>query len=111
MRFESRRCPVCGSTDDSVIFAESNFNEGRLNRYSFASRKLPELMHYRLVRCLRCDLLYASPAPRIEYLQVAYNEADFDSSPEASDASFTYIKQLDPVLPKLPDRVGALDIG
>jgi SAM-dependent methyltransferase len=111
MIFESRPCPVCGSTDDSFVFAESNFDESKLNSYSFASRKSPELMHYRLVRCRQCSLLYASPAPGSDYLKAAYNEASYDSAVEASDASRTYIKHLKAFLPKLPDLVGALDIG
>jgi SAM-dependent methyltransferase len=109
--FENRHCPVCGSADDSLVFAESNFDEDRLNRYSFASRKVPELMHYRLVRCRQCGLLYASPAPSSDDLKTAYNEASYDSAAESRDASRTYIRQLDAVLPKLPDLAGALDIG
>lgn len=111
MKFENRPCPVCGSTDDSLVFAESNYDENKLDSYSFASRKLPELMHYRLVRCRRCSLLYASPAPVSDDLKTAYNEASYDSAVESSDASQTYIRQLDVVLPKLPDLAGALDIG
>jgi SAM-dependent methyltransferase len=111
MIFENRPCPVCGSTDESLILAESNFDERRLDSYSFASRKIPELMHYRLVCCRRCGLLYASPAPKNDYLNAAYNTASFDSAMEACDASRTYIRQLTSFLPKLPDRVGALDIG
>lgn len=111
MIFEDRPCPVCGSTDDSLVFAESNYDEDRLNSYSFASRKMPELMHYRLVRCRSCGLLYASPAPRSDDLKAAYNDASFDSAVESADASRTYVKQLRAVLPKLPDLAGALDIG
>jgi SAM-dependent methyltransferase len=111
MIFENRPCPVCGSTDDSLVFTESNFDKERLNSYSFASRKAPELMHYRLVCCPRCCLLYASPAPRSEDLKSFYNEASYDSSAESSAASRTYIKHLSTVLPKLPDLVNALDIG
>lgn len=111
MIFINRPCPVCGSTDDSLVFAESNFDEGKLNSYSFASRKVPELMHYRLVCCRQCGLLYASPAPISEDLKSFYNEASYDSSAESSAASRTYIKHLKTVLPKLPDLVGALDIG
>jgi len=111
MIFENRYCPVCSSTDDSLVFAESNFEREKLNSYSFASRKVPELMHYRLVRCPRCGLLYASPAPISENLKSFYNEASYDSSAEATAASRTYIKHLKAVLPKLPDLVNALDIG
>jgi SAM-dependent methyltransferase len=111
MIFENRPCPVCGSADESLVFAGSNFDEAKLNGFSFASRKVPELMHYRLVCCRQCDLLYASPAPVSADLNAAYHDANFDSAVESYDASRTYIKQVNTVLPKLPDRIGALDIG
>jgi SAM-dependent methyltransferase len=111
MILESRPCPVCGSTDESSVFAESNFDEDRLNSYSFASRKYPEHMHHRLIRCGTCSLLYASPAPEAKDLTAAYREADFDSAAESHDASLSYIGLLKTLLSELPDREGALDIG
>jgi hypothetical protein len=63
----SRDCPVCSSADASRVFAEANFDFARLDRFAFASRKLPEYMHYRLVSCSDCDLLYASPLARARF--------------------------------------------
>ncbi len=47
----ARHCPVCGSADESSVFAEANFDLARLDAFAFASRKVPEHMHYRLVAC------------------------------------------------------------
>jgi hypothetical protein len=63
LKMVNRSCPVCASPEDSVPFAESNVDLSRLNAFAFASRKIPEYMHWRLVECRRCDLVYASPAP------------------------------------------------
>jgi SAM-dependent methyltransferase len=106
-----RACPICGSTDRSHILAEANIDPDRLGRFSFASRKLPEYMHYRLVVCPVCDLAYASPAPTPDSLVRSYGEADYDSAHEARLAARTYAGVLGPVLSRLPDRDGALDIG
>lgn len=106
-----RPCPICGSHDDSRPFAESNADVEALDRFAFASRKLPEYMHWRLMQCRRCDLLYADPAPTLEELATLYRDADFDSREEAHLASRTYGAFLRQIVPKLPDQVGAADVG
>lgn len=110
-RMVKRSCPVCGSSDDSNVFAEANFNLEQLDDFAFASRKFPEYMHYRLISCPVCDLLYASPVPESGTLAKAYAEAAFDSSEEAHYASRTYASFLPNIIKKIPNRVGAIDIG
>ncbi len=107
----TRPCPVCGSRDDSRIFAEADFDFDKLDGFSFASRKIPEYMHYRLVRCPECDLLYSSPIPEPGLLEEAYSEADFDSSEEAACAARTYGAFLPGIKKRLASLEGALDIG
>ncbi|MFZ4856588.1 MAG: class I SAM-dependent methyltransferase [Desulfuromonadaceae bacterium] len=107
----SRLCPLCGSSDISSIFAEADFTIERLDSFAFASRKMPEYMHYRLVDCPVCDLLYSTPLPREEYLMRGYSEASYDSGVEAHFAAATYAQLLAGFVSRLPDRHGALDIG
>jgi SAM-dependent methyltransferase len=68
-------------------------------------------MRLRLVRCPVCDLVYASPVPGPDALADAYEDAAFDSAEEARYAAATYAEALQRLLPRLPDRDGALDIG
>jgi SAM-dependent methyltransferase len=106
-----RPCPLCGASDDSLPFAESNVDLSKLNTFAFASRKLPEYMHWRLLECRRCDLVYASPAPTPQSLGVAYEHAAFDSRSEARYAAATYAGLFPRLKPKLADLDGVLDIG
>ena len=111
MEMISRACPLCGSTDTGRVFAEANYQLDRLDGFSFASRKVPEYMHYRLIDCPGCDLLYANPLPRADYLARGYSEAAYDSGVEARCAGATYAELLPGIGSRLPDRIGALDIG
>jgi SAM-dependent methyltransferase len=111
LTMQPRACPVCGSTDETRVFAPANIDPDALNAFSFASRKLPEYMHARLIECPRCDVVYANPAIAAEALASAYEEAAFDSAEEAGFAARTYGCYLRRILPHLPDRDGALDIG
>ncbi|HTV21704.1 MAG TPA: class I SAM-dependent methyltransferase [Polyangiaceae bacterium] len=107
----SRACPVCGSDNQYRVFKEAAFDASRWGRFAFASRKTPEYMHYRLLECRRCDVLYANPLPTRESLEAAYREADFDSGEEARYAGNAYAEFLPQILSKLTRREAALDIG
>jgi SAM-dependent methyltransferase len=107
----ARPCPLCGSTDDRDVFATQRLDLSSLDRYAFASRKRPEHMRLRLVRCPGCDLVYASPVPAPEMLARAYEAAAFDSAIEARYAARTYREALAHLLDSLPDLHGALDVG
>ena len=111
MNIVQRACPVCASKDESNVFAEENIDLKQLDAFAFASRKMPEYMHHRLVVCPGCDLLYANPIPSLGTISEAYHEAAFDSAEEAGYAARTYGSFLSGILKNLPDSVGALDIG
>ena len=111
MEMISRACPLCGSSDTGTVFAEADFELEKLDSFAFASRKMPEYMHFRLISCPCCDLLYANPLPREEDLAAGYSEAAYDSGIEAHYAATTYSGILSLFVDQLPDRHGALDIG
>src|SRR5436305_2443520 len=85
----SRDCPICGPGTHGRLFADANIDPTRLDGFAFSSRKPPEFMHYRLVECAACDLVYASSIPSVDFLEEAYEEAEFASGVEAEYASRT----------------------
>jgi SAM-dependent methyltransferase len=105
-----RNCPSCGQ-DRAVVVAEERIDASKLDGFAYASRKSPEFMHFRLVLCDTCDLLYANPAPTDDALQQAYVDASFDSSEESRFASATYAAMLPEILDKVHATGGVLDIG
>jgi SAM-dependent methyltransferase len=111
LAYVARACPLCGSTDDSTVLAESTIDESGLDAFAFSSRKLPEHMHHRLVECPVCTLVYASPVPDAASLAHAYDGAAFDSGVEARYASRTYAELVRPLLAGLPQPVKVLDVG
>ena len=111
-RLESRTCPVCGSdADHATIFLEESFDSAKLTPSSFASRKAPEFMSYRLLRCGDCATVYAVAAPPADALAGAYSDAAYDSSEEAELAADTYATALTPIIVTLPKGGRALEIG
>jgi SAM-dependent methyltransferase len=105
-----RTCPVCGAREH-VPFAEERIDEGQVTAFTYASRKEPEFMCLRLVRCQGCDLVYAPTPPAADYLTTAYSEAAYDSGEEARFAAGSYGKALAPHVAKLATRGAAVDVG
>jgi SAM-dependent methyltransferase len=105
-----RVCPVCGTSAAREV-APANVDFRKLDSFAFSSRKLPEYMHFRLVVCDTCDLLYSTPAPAQRAIEVAYDGAAFDAGEESRYAAVTYGRILSRITAQLPDRSHALDIG
>jgi 2-polyprenyl-3-methyl-5-hydroxy-6-metoxy-1,4-benzoquinol methylase len=111
LEWVERGCPLCGPGAGARVFAESNIDVARLGEFAFASRKLPEYMHSRICECNVCRLLYSNPVLPLDLISAGYEEAAFDSGEEAEYASRTYQGLIDGILPLLPDRQAALDVG
>jgi SAM-dependent methyltransferase len=107
----TRVCPVCGSSDDHDVVLESTVDASRLTELSFASRKPPEYMHHRYVRCPVCRVVYVTPAPCESAVLDAYDDAGFDAGVESRLAARTYVEALDRVLPRVSGRAALVDIG
>ncbi len=107
-----RKCPVCNSNaTHSKNFIDENIDSKKITTYTFSSRKEPEWMCYKLIKCYTCELVYAPSPPSVEELSSAYHQAHFDSSEEANDAAFVYFREIENILKTLPEKKIALEIG
>ena len=72
-----RACPICADpAKNAFLFVERNIDPTKLSDFSFASRKEPEFMSHRLVKCKTCDLVYAPEPPKDGELAKAYHVAE-----------------------------------
>ncbi len=108
----TRPCPVCNTpAEEAVLFLEESIDQTQLSSFSYASRKEPEYMCHRLVRCPTCELIYACNPPEQTELAQAYHIAEYDSSEEANDAALSYISAIQPIIAKLKNKTSVLEIG
>lgn len=105
---EERPCPACKGTRRKP-FLDERIDKTSLTQMAFASRKMPEFMNLRLVRCACCGLIYAPSIPASSALVAQYERAGFDSAEEAGWAAATYASELTNVL--AIGEGGALEIG
>lgn len=91
---ERRACPVCAATATGAVFVDERLDPGRIDSFTYSSRKTPEFMSLRMVRCADCGGVYAPQPPSSNFLSRAYREAGFASSQEAKEAARAYWRAL-----------------
>lgn len=105
---DERACPACKATRQEA-FLDERIDWAALDRMAFASRKTPEFMNLRLVRCASCGVIYAPSIPASGALVAQYERAGFDSGEEAGWAASTYAAELKEIL--AIGKGAALEVG
>lgn len=93
------------------VFLNENIDRKKISGFSYSSRKPPEFMCHRMLRCHQCDLVFADAPPDESFLQQAYHLAEYDSADEAEDAALAYSRAIQPALARLTQFETALEIG
>jgi len=105
------RCAICGTAADSTQLYPANFSVEDFNPAVFSARRLPDRIHYRMVRCNRCGLVRSDPVADPELVAQLYHQSTFDYGAEVDNLVRTYGHYLERL-----DRYGArkqsfLEIG
>jgi SAM-dependent methyltransferase len=84
------RCAICGTEGHSVELYPSNFIIEALNPTLFSARRLPDRIHYRIVRCSICGLVRSDPVADSRILSQLYAQSTFDYGDEVDNLRLTY---------------------
>jgi len=90
----STRCAICGTEGNATELYPANFDLQALNSAVFSARRLPDRIHYRLVKCNVCGLVRSDPTADPVLLAQLYHESTFTYSDEVADLKRTYGRYL-----------------
>src|SRR6266702_2969706 len=88
------RCAICGTQGNATEIYPANFDFGAFNPSVFSARRLPDRIHYRLVKCRACGLVRSDPIASSEFLGQLYAQSTFTYRDEVADLRFTYGRYL-----------------
>lgn len=88
------RCAICGTLGNSVELYPARLGAEAFSTEVFSARRLPDGMHYRLVKCRSCDLVRSDPAASSDRLARIYSESSFDYVGEVENLRATYGRYL-----------------
>jgi len=104
-------CPLDGTDDADVEVYPANWDLTRLDPSVFSARRMPDRIHYRMVRNRRTGCLRADPVLDERTVLGLYRASDATGGGVSGLAADTYARLLVRVLSHLPDRRGVLEVG
>ncbi len=55
------RCAICETPGNTIELYPANFENDAFNADVFSARRLPDMVHYRIVQCTKCGLVVLTP--------------------------------------------------
>ena len=87
-------CAICGTFGNAAELYPPTYDAASFNERVFSARRLPDTIHYRLVRCLACGLVRSDPAADQASLSELYSRSSFDYASEVPNLRRTYGRYL-----------------
>jgi len=103
-------CPICGSSSESVLYP-ANFDANAFSIETFSARRLPDKVHYQLLKCATCGLVRSSPVLSGNALETLYRKSTLTYEDEIQPLTKSYLNAILPVCKKLPKNAAILEIG
>lgn len=90
-------CAIC-ETDKATVLYPENFDIKRIDEKTFSARRLPDRVHYRMVTCSTCGLVYSDPILEFDKIAALYKQSivTYDSHVENLKKTYgRYLKELE----------------
>lgn len=87
-------CAICGTLGNADELYPPTYDDRDFNERVFSARRLPDGVHYRMVRCRTCGLVRSDPAADQASLLKLYGRSTFDYAAEVPNLRKTYARYL-----------------
>jgi SAM-dependent methyltransferase len=94
VELRNTRCAICGTEGNARELYAANFDPQALNPAVFSARRLPDRVHYRMVKCHTCGLVRSDPVAPLELVAQLYQQSSFTYTDEVADLKRTYGRYL-----------------
>jgi SAM-dependent methyltransferase len=83
-------CAICTTEGSPEELYPANLDPGSFSPKVFSARRLPDRIHYRMVRCRTCGLVRSDPVANAAVVADLYRESTFDYGRELRNIARTY---------------------
>lgn len=111
MKFIKINCPICENNSNFKILYKKNFKITDLNTKIFSARRLPDKIHYQLVKCNKCGLVRSNPIVESKFLNKLYEKSLLTYDEEVKNLTLTYLNSIRSILNKISKDKKILEIG
>lgn len=111
MELHNTRCAICRTEGNCTELYPANFSPEDFSPAVFSARRLPDRIHYRMVRCSGCGLVRSDPVGDLDLVAKLYQQSTFDYTTEVENLAGTYGSYLARLDRHGVDRGSILEIG
>jgi SAM-dependent methyltransferase len=104
-------CALCGTNSGVHIRYRANFKIEDLSEKVYSARRVPDRIHYQILRCPRDGMNWSSPVLPSENAAQWYARSSFSYADELEHLTVTYLAALEKVLAILKPQASILEIG
>jgi SAM-dependent methyltransferase len=83
-------CAICQTENNATELYRANFDPEAFSPTVFSARRMPDRIHYRMVRCNTCELVRSDPVADPARIADLYHQSSFDYSEETENLARTY---------------------
>jgi SAM-dependent methyltransferase len=105
------KCPICDTEENATQIYEANFNVDSFSAEVFSARRLPDRVHYSMVRCNSCGLYRSDPVADPSAIAYLYGISNFDYGAEVHNLAHTYGSYLARLDRHGVDKGSIIEIG
>jgi SAM-dependent methyltransferase len=105
------RCAVCQTENDATQLYPGNVDEDAFNPTVFSARRMPDRLHYRMVKCSTCGLVRSDPIADPALLARLYAESSFTYAEHVGSLVSTYGRYLAHLADFGANKRALLEIG
>jgi len=77
MRYQVIHCALCGKDNYQVLYLEKLKNANLDDRRLFSAKRIPLKLHFRIVKCKECGLVYSTPIYAEDKIIKLYKTCEF----------------------------------
>jgi SAM-dependent methyltransferase len=104
-------CAICGTFGNAREVYPANFNPEAFNPDVFSARRLPDQIHYRMVKCNACGLLRSDPIADTRLLNQLYTQSAFTYADKVEGLKTSYGRHLAKLDQWLKQKDSLLEVG
>lgn len=102
---------MCGKNQRTEVLYQSTFNEKQITSVIYSARRLPDRIHYKILKCRKCGLIFSSPIFKPAKITEFYTESVCSYDEQVPYLIKAYIKEFQRIEPFLPKNPKILEIG
>ena len=104
-------CALCGKNQQTEVLFPSTFNEKNISSDIYSARRLPDKIHYQILKCKNCGLVFSSPIFKPEQIEKLYRESLCNYYDQIPYLTNTYLGLFETISKDLPNNPKVLEIG